>query len=294
MIRTSYLYYPMHVPDISLLDDLLQHSVDIIQQRKPGANLQEPDYTAAITTEFVRLVNHHHALDYAKLGGSFIHQRPYVTFTMRRKKRCCELGDLLVLCRKMVDGKPRFNAALMQMKVLHSKSYKTISNSKEKVQLYLYEHWPIFTAQGKTYDIVPKTVTLGAQYLFVNDRDFPLFTHSIPQHKMANCDYFSFGHFLYDFVRWQNGRPIVSNRDKNKDSWSSLIWDIVNYNNGITFRRRNVGIYGEQRNNIQFLTYLVDNLTNGVPNEEPEQVVDNNNESSLACPILFIDLKTEE
>lgn len=292
MIRTPYPYYLiMHSHSIYRLDWLLEDSVAIIQQRKPGANLQEPDYTAAITTEFVRLANHHHALEHAKVGGSFIHQRPYVNFTLRRKKRRCELGDLLIICRKMVDGEQRFNAALMQLKMAHSRSYKTITDRKEKVQLYLYEHWPAFIAKGKTYDIVPKTVTLGAQYLFVNDGDFPLFTHSIPQQRMANSDYFSFGRFLYDFVRWQNGRPIVLEDDPHKDEWSSLIWDIVNYNNGIAFRRRNVRIDGEQRNNIQFLTHLIDNPIDDLPNEE--QVVDNN-EGSLACPILFIDLVDEE
>lgn len=178
----------------------------------------------------------------------------------------------------------------MQLKMAHSQSYKTITDPREKVQLYLYEHWPTFKVQRKTYNIVPKTVTLGAQYLFVNDGEFPLFTHSIPQRRMANCDYFSFGRFLYDFVRWQNGRPIVPEDAPNKDSWSSLIWDIVDYNKDIVFRRRHVGIDGEQRNNIQFLTYLMDNPIDEVLNEEQVVV---NNEGSLACPILFIDLKNE-
>lgn len=87
MIRTPYPYYLiMHSHSIYRLDWLLEDSVAIIQQRKPGANLQEPDYTAAITTEFVHLVNNHPVLEHAKMGGSFIHQRPYVHFTLMRKK----------------------------------------------------------------------------------------------------------------------------------------------------------------------------------------------------------------
>lgn len=80
---------------------------------KAGATMKEPDYLAAIVTKFPPLMNT--MWGNAKYGGCYIHQKPYVTTVAGDT---CEAGDLLVLCRKTVDGKTRINAALFQLKFI--------------------------------------------------------------------------------------------------------------------------------------------------------------------------------
>ena len=286
MIRDVY-YWPTDRHRVVRLDHMLVYAVAELAGKMRGNSLQEPDYTAAILTEFVPMAQYSKVFGNAKVGGVFIHQRPKVTFDMNGYSETCELGDLLVLCRRMVDGEERYNAALMQLKMAHSGNYLAISKSGEKVQLYLYTKWPKFKfryALGMDYDIQPKTVTLGAQYMFVNEDDYPLFTHHIPQERMPNCDYYSFGRFLSDFVDWQNGRPISDATNKNTDEWSKLIWDVIEYNANAYFRRRNVGIEHGSRNVLSFLSAISIDRT-----DNPLVRLEVNGEEGIGCSMLFID-----
>ena len=291
MIR-SIRYYPHELFAVWELNRMLGAAVSIVAQRVSVPHMQEPDYTAAIVTDFVNMAQHSRAFARARLGGSYIHQRPKVTFDYNGVPKTCELGDLLVLCRRIVDGESRFNAALMQLKMAQGKNYPTITNNGDQVQLYLYTQWPKFKcANGIEYDIQPKTVTLGAQYMFVNPWDYPLFTHHIPQRKMPNEDYLSFGRFLYDFVNWQNGRPIVDVNHKDTDSWSQLIWDIIEHNKNAYFRRRNIGVNQGNRNVFDFLVDIRSNhedLGSDFPNDPQLET------EGMACPILFIDYAEQQ
>lgn len=285
MIRDNYHRWPIYRHEILELDHMLRDSVLRIENKNPGNSLQEPDYTAAIVTEFVPMAQHSHVFGSAKVGGAFIHQRPKVSFDINGHPKTCELGDLLVLCRRKVDGEERYNAALMQLKMAHSNNSLAISSRGESVQLYLYTKWPVFRcANGINYDIQPKTVTLGAQYVFVNEDDYPVFTHNIPQEEMPNCDYYSLGRFLSDFVDWQNGRPISDATNKNADDWSKLIWDVIEYNANAYFRRRNVGLEKGQRNALGFLSAISNDRADNPPVE-----IEINEEESIGCSILYID-----
>lgn len=284
MIRDVY-YWPTDRHRVVRLDHMLVYSVAELAGKKRGNSLQEPDYTAAIVTEFVPMAPHSRVFGKAKAGGTFIHQRPKVTFDMKGHSETCELGDLLVLCRRMVDGEERYNAALMQLKMAHSNNNLAISSSGELVQLYLYTKWPVFRcANGVNYDIQPKMVTLGAQYIFVNEDDYPLFTHHIPQERMLNRDYYSFGRFLSDFVDWQNGRPILDAANKDADEWSKLIWDVIEHNANAYFRRRNVGIEHGSRNVLSFLSAISNDRT-----DNPIVRLEVNGEEGIGCSMLFID-----
>jgi len=99
----------------SLLEDAVEKvAIDLNSEPK---KLSEPSHTAAIVSKFPGLMNRHWGG--AKFGGCFIHQSPYVNFKAKNRKRRCEVGDLLCLCKKTVDGKVRYNATLFQLKVMY-------------------------------------------------------------------------------------------------------------------------------------------------------------------------------
>ena len=279
---------------INFIDCLIAKAVLSFKSKNSNKKFQEPDYTAAIIKEFVPLANQYlMPLRGMKIGGSYIHQKPYVSFVYNGKVKKCELGDLLVICRKRVDSEDLFNAVLMQLKMSSGRDVKRISNTGDLIQLYLYTKWPLFWFNNNTkYDIQPKTVSLGAQYLFVNNNKKTVFTHSIPQIQMQIDDSFSFGRFLFDFINWQNGRPMMPEDQICGDEWSKLIWGIIDHNKKAVFRRKNINIYNEPRNSIDFLTSLCsqdnndftgDEYTDNPANKSSEEYV-------MACPILFIDL----
>ena len=106
-------------------------------------------------------------------------------------------------------------------------------------------------------DIEPKSVTPGAQYMFVNDLDnmfvdyddsyccidHPIvFTHSIPEPGMENRRDLSFGRFLWNFIHWQTGRPIAPFEDLSYDDWSRFIWDLIVNTQYVKISKINVGI----------------------------------------------------
>lgn len=286
------------------IDRLLGMAVmDVERQLLPGKSMQEPDYTAAITTEFPNLMRRYFRLGNWKIGASFAHQRPYVTFTsFIGSTVTCELGDLLLVCHTKVDGQDRYNASLMQLKrddgtfTVHE-----ITSPKELVQLELYVNWPKFHFKYNPtmdYDIMPKAPTSGAQYLFINDCE-PTFTHAIPSISMENNDEFSLGMFLVAFTQWQVGRPISPEKDPQQDDWSKAIWTLIDGNRRSFYNRRNIQYKQVPRNNGDFLqlmtsqeftivnnSYFEEYLKGDIPNHDN----DNEVEGMPTIPMLFIEL----
>lgn len=223
---------------------------------RPGHTFQEPDYLTAIVTKFPLLMNS--TWEHVNFGGCFIHKSPQVTF---KKGGRCEAGDLLVLCRKDVGNQYRYNASLFQLKRMERPSYR-VTKPNEFLQYELYTEWPEFSIGGKfnpakVYDINPKTVTPGAQYMFINDpgkyvryywceeylSHHPcIFTHSIPEPIMRSRADLSFGRFLWDFIHWQNGRPISSEEIAVNDEWSRFIWDLIRKTSNVMIQNINVGV----------------------------------------------------
>ena len=50
----------------------------------------------------------------------------------------------------------------------------------------------------------------------------------------------SFGNFLWDFVNWQNGRPISESEQDANDDWSRFIWKLISYSKTKAFKHKNV------------------------------------------------------
>lgn len=286
---------------------------------RAGSKMQEPDYLAAIVTRFPLLMNN--MWGNVKYGGCYIHQKPYVTTKVGGKT--CEAGDLLVLCRKTIGNDVRINAALFQLK--RAKNMFRQVAPDNPTQYELYANWPVFSLgrkfnSGMDRDIEPKSVTPGAQYMFINDfdimfvdyddsycfTDYPIvFTHSIPKPVMENRRDLSFGRFLWNFIHWQTGRPIAPFEDLAYDDWSRFIWDLIVNTQYAKISNINVGI--QKKHNIDrqqgdffhFMTtddcishlpedyYAIhDNGDDKVP---PKENV-NDEEGDGSISILFIDL----
>lgn len=238
----------------------------------------EAAYTASIVTKFPELMNKRR--NGAKFGGCFIHQSPYVKMNVVKGRNQCEVGDLLCICKKTVNGRKRLNAALFQLK--KDKSQNGSVKPDNARQRRLYTEWPIFSfvqdlhfTGENHYDIQSKTVTSGAQYMFINKHPYPnechcdcygmfdypvVYTHSIPEAVMENNSCLSFGLFLWDFIHWQNGRSFSDSIELAKDDWSRLIWELIERSKTKVFNiNKGKGIHEQryQGDTIGFLTNLV-------------------------------------
>ena len=262
-------YYPEKADWIDHLADKSFKSIDRLRKRAGKMKaLQEPDYTAALVTAFPWYMNRFKVLPYMKLGGCYVHQSPKVTFKSKTtvSQETCEAGDLLVLCRKHVDGKENINATLFQIKNHDSKSKSIMHKiaSKERVQLELYQDWPVFEIKPSStqYDIQPKAITPGAQYLCIADglgicMGEKRLYHSQPAQNMELYNLYTLGHFILNFVDWQNGRPISLEEDCTNDPWSSFVWELIHRTMANSFNRRNIGIITQSRTSGDFFTSLL-------------------------------------
>ncbi len=219
-----------------------------------GVN-REPCYTAALAKELPRILNGIITGETKKLGippmyrfGScYVHQKPYVRFGSGFKSRC-ELGDLLVLVKKTINGVAAFNSALFQLKNIKdtkAKIFQVRPNSSEDKQLTLYTRWGELKIDLKSentteYDVTPHSVSQGGLYMFVrSNRQHPKFVVAVPDRNMETTvppsfGYYSypvsFGHYLSRMVKWQCGRAIASKNDTKNgcaDDWSRLIWRVI-------------------------------------------------------------------
>ncbi len=231
--------------------------------RKP----EEPDYVAALTVQFT------HEL-YQILSGVFLnkrfsvtgvycHQKPYVDINLRK---CPELADILLVyvdtdCR----GGKIYNSLLLQAKISQNQEMKV--SSSDLHQLELYKKWPKFKyhrarkLNGETRNILPKTITTGAQYLLINNNPA---TNGLNGNKKCvpmrcslpdNILYAdkSFSDEIIDFLTFRTGRPF-DDFGVELDDWSKMIWDLLRIAKGICSKRKNLGIPSFPREN-EFVSY---------------------------------------
>lgn len=259
--------------------------------KKNGRAMQEPDYVAALTTEFPRRIKG--LFPGVRYGGCFIHQKPKISFTSNidGNQHSCELGDLLVICRKIVDGKERYITALLQFKRANGKSLR-ISALSELVQLEVYTSWPIFTIKNVPgqFDVQPKTVNLGAQYSLIYEsagQYRSMYAH-IPQASMDFSSDLTLGRFINDLLDWQDGRTINEESQKDDEEWSRLIWTLINISKTAIFNRRNIGQENSPRTAGEFFDFMCDEDPIIITTENIEENAEN------AISLLFIDDKRQE
>lgn len=207
-----------------------------------GIALGLPKYTAGIALGVPKQMKKKGSLPGLRFGGCFIHQSPRITYQYHGKTSC-ELGDLLILYRDRTAKRERFNAALMQLKMAD----RTDIDAK---QCRVYTQWPPFDfgmafSDKPHYDVYPKTVTQGALYVFVHTETNLRFTVAAPNDRVyANGIDIRHGEpleqYLSGFVTWTNGRTISDERCKREDSWSYLVWNLIDFLKDKAFRRRNI------------------------------------------------------
>lgn len=274
---------------ITELNEIIDEAISVIAKRVKARNnkMKEPDYTAALAVELPALLKSKHFFPGVKVGGCFIHQRPKVTFSYSVDKTSCtrELGDLLVLIKKNVDGRDRFNAALIQIKKSDKKRL-CISRTEELQQLELYTMWPKFTSKISRlqYDVQPKTVNMGAQY--VNICNESLYVH-IPQKDMNFASDFTFGRFLWDMMVWQDGRTISIEEEKNNEEWSRLIWDLIHNTLNQKFTEKNAGYPKRERPRTsgEFFDFICDTTHKICLDENSLE-----DENGMGISMLYIDV----
>lgn len=227
---------------ITAINNAVQDAINIVAAKAKKA-LQEPDYNAAMAIELPPLLNASGAFPGVKIGGCFIHQSPTVTFAGKyANPSTCELGDLLVICHDILDGDDRYNAALIQWKIIKS-GVELVAGTALR-QLDLYEHWPLFTLSnnGCQFDIFPKTVTPGAQFGLIRPGKLTSLFCSIPSMSLKTANSTSFARFIINMMNWQTGRPfVIDEAQGQKDTWSDLILHLLAVTLTKRFNRRNVG-----------------------------------------------------
>lgn len=267
---------------ISRINECVYNSILEKQKLCVGSKMQEPDYVAALTQNFVKKMKG--VIPRVNFGGVFIHQKPYARFGKTKCKSFrCEVGDLLVLCRKKIDGCPMYNVALIQWKKSDKKSFE-LSTLGEKNQYGLYSKWMEFyleKEEDKGYDITPKTITPGAQYGLINERHLNSLYVSMPYLKMeTNADY-TFGRFVWNMMNWQTGRPIDSDACKTNDQWSKFIWALLRMTRNAVFTRSNIKVHKELRS--------VGDVFEDFMNNQSDSLVSTTSETPMGISVLLID-----
>lgn len=254
---------------------------------------QEPDYVAALSTNFVRdffniLVAVFPNYDFSVLG-IYCHQKPIVDIKLPKKP---ELGDILfVYADRKRKGKMVLNSLLLQAKISSSPLLKI--HPSEVHQLELYKKWPEFTyyrageLNGITRNILPKTINDGAQYLLIDDNPltngifdskemYPMGC-AIPDDILCIND--SLSNELIDLLKFKSGRTFDNNPYSTEDGWSKMIWDLLRIVAGKYSKRKNAKIGSFSRNN-EYCHFCTESMRNITLLDESLDIIRNTNEGS--------------
>ena len=238
--------------------EVFYHAIDVaLENSCANGYKREPCYTDALTKELPKILNeimNKEAQRSGKppkyrFGSCYVHQKPYVKFGTGFKLRC-ELGDLLVLVKRTINGNVAFNSALFQLKNAKRKDIFRISGSGgECKQLTLYTKWgnlkiDLKTEQGTIYDIMPHAVSQGGSYMFIRSDRVPAFVVAVPDHEMRTTHIPSLGSYLFDMAEWRCGRSITPKEDVDNrcaDNWSRLIWRVIDLLEGVCCSSKEYG-----------------------------------------------------
>ena len=226
--------------------EVFYHAIDkALENSCANGYKREPCYTAALTKELPKILNDIMNEEAKRsgmppkyrFGSCYVHQKPYVKFDTGFTS-CCELGDLLVLVKRTIDGTAAFNSALFQLKKTSNKSqYCVPQKGGDNKQLTLYTKWGELKIDLKSkpqsterYDITPHAVSQGGSYMFIRlDKPSPKFVVAVPDRKMRISPP-SLGVYLYNMTGWRSGRTIAPQGDVCNgcaDDWSRLIWSVI-------------------------------------------------------------------
>lgn len=212
---------------------------------------EEPNYVAQMVKELPDEIKK--ALEMVlpgctiAVGAAFIHQKPLAHFIRIPCPRSPEIGDLLLVCRETRASGTVYNALILQAKCVKNPHDATVAKSDEH-QFLLYSEWPEFEYRragildGERRNVLPKTITQGAQYLLI-DKNTPedMLTATVDKTlKGSKLFARSMASFLsFDLGRTFDAYPV--------DGWSRMIVDLLWLTANSVFNRRNAGFFNEKR-----------------------------------------------
>lgn len=236
-----------------------------------GKAPHEPDYIAALVLDFARELPHilkKFCGGYYRVGGCFLHQKPLAKFcdpSISDKRP--EIGDLLIVYKEVHPEDVRYNALLLQAKRTDN-IYRTYISDDDMHQLTLYTQWPKFAyaraghLNNRIRNIIPKTVTSGAQYLLIDDLESyhslypaPSFWCAMPQRELSASNTLALQ--IVKFLEFQVGRPFVENPTRN--DWSQMIWDLLHISAESRFNRKRSGHVNQPRSSQEIFDILSEN-----------------------------------
>lgn len=238
--------------------------MNIYQRHKLAHNLQkamyrlswptikeEPNYVAQMVKELpaeikkaLEMVLPGHAI---AAGGAFIHQKPLAHFVRIPCPKSPEIGDLLLVCRETRASGTVYNALILQAKCVKNLLDAAVAKSDEH-QFILYSEWPEFEYRragildGQRRDVLPKTITQGAQYLLI-DKNAPeeMLTATVDKSLKGSK---LFARLLASVLSFDMGRTFDAYP---VDGWSRMIVDLLWLTANSVFNRRNAGFFNEKR-----------------------------------------------
>lgn len=263
---------------------------------------QEPDYIAALVTKFCSnlpaiLNSNIHGMKF-KVGGCFIHQKPLAKFLNPPYlgMKSPELGDLLIVFKRIQNGEEQFNALLLQAKKNNTPFAKKIIPIDH--QLVLYTQWPYFEYKRAGYlngtrrSVQPKSCTPGAQYLLIDEQNSnhnhcychypcpfccnsPVMFYTAPSSSVIQASH-CLAWSLVDFLEFHTGKPFVPKKSVRIDHWSQMIWDLLDLSAQSIFNRNKAGYKAAPRSSGDVIQMILsDNNLNINLSDKSQNTNDN-------------------
>lgn len=259
------------------------------------ANAQEPDIVAKLVTELPKIIKSSFSSlskNYLiSVGGAFIHQKPIAHFLYKSGNKDPELGDLLIVCRDKRASGYVYNALLLQAKVSTNLFNESIPQDH---QFVLYSEWPEFeyrragNLNGTHRNVLPKTITQGAQYLLIKKTNrYEMLTATVDA-PLSGSRCFSIT--LASVISFDDGRTFQVIEPK--DDWSRMILDLLNISATSVFNRKNAGFSKTKRwTGYMAFEYLLNSINNG-----ETFIVDNKDNDGYysGVSVIYIDINTKD
>lgn len=255
---------------------------------------EEPNYVAQMVKELpgeikkaLEMVLPGHTI---AAGGAFIHQKPLAHFVRIPCPKSPEIGDLLLVCRETRASGNVYNALILQAKCVKNPLDSTVAKSDEH-QFVLYSEWPEFEYRragildGQRRDVLPKTITQGAQYLLI-DKNTPeeMLTATVDKSLKGSK---LFARLLASVLSFDMGRTFDAYP---VDGWSRMIVDLLWLTANSVFNRRNAGFFNEKRwNGSDAFDFILNSGRQGVFSDDGDKrVVENERVKGMG--VICIDL----
>ena len=197
---------------------------------------------------------------------------------------------MLLVCRETRASGTVYNALILQAKCVKNPLEAAVAKSDEH-QFILYSKWPEFEYRragildGQRRDVLPKSITQGAQYLLI-DKNAPeeMLTATVDK-SLKGSKLFAIllaSVLSFDMGRTFDAYPV--------DGWSRMIVDLLWLTANSVFNRRNAGFFNEKRwNGSDAFDFILNSGRQGVFSDDVDKrMVENERVKGMG--VICIDL----